>query len=392
MYYQLERSAGLSLEAPAKQAPAAEAPPPAPPSAPLPAAAPPLPPAPAEETAASASPATAAPPPPAVPLPPPPTAPLPPPPAPAAAKETAASDSPAATVPPPPPAAPSPPPPTAPLPPPPAPAAAKADGERTAGSNPIKKGFGWLKRGQKAKAEPLAKLLQSADAEGHGKFLRAVASELCVDSPEGCFKDVAGLTAVPASVPKSARTALLHAAVKAEAEGLTPVDRAKQIVRVGKSMVMELVDRAASLEDKEECIAALDNLVGFASDAQHLCEELAPDVEFGPVTYEGTLRYNKLEELYSRYLDTSMQEVQQQTSQMLGSLMGGNPDALNFDSMPGMEQMQARIDQGDRNRSTLAGIFKIAEGKAEKLMQKKMTSFAEEAQKEMFAGLKDFAM
>jgi len=230
-------------------------------------------------------------------------------------------------------------------------------------------GFGWLtSRSQTPKAPKLAELLKDGDDHPvpNVGFLKAVASELCIDVPEGCFDDVAALTRVPASVPKATRTALLHAAVKSEAEHIRPKERAELVMSAGNSMVCELIDRAAGMSDKEACIAALDNIIGFVSDTGHLCEELAPDVEAGRLTYQGQLRQNKVEDLYCTYLETSAQEVQNASTMMLNSLWGGEKG--NDD----MELMQARIDQYDKNRQVLSSVLKISESKAEKLMEKKM--------------------
>jgi len=302
--------------------------------------------------------------------------------APLAEPAGAATEAPEAPVAPPPaPAA------TAPLPaPPPTPAPLPAPLPATseAAVEEEKRGFGWLtSRGKAPKVAALAELLQDATLEPHKKFVSAVASELSVDAPEGAFDDVPGLTAVPAAVPKSARTALLHAAVKSEAEQIKPVKRAELVVQVAKSMVLVLVDRAAALKENEALLGALDNLVGFAADAARLCEELAPDVEAAKVTYEGQLRHKKLEELYSAYLDTSVQEA----SRLVTSLMGG----LGLEQgqpYAGMEKMQAHVDQRDKNSTILASVFKISEGKAERLMEKKMKNlFSEDVAKDMFKGL-----
>jgi len=231
-------------------------------------------------------------------------------------------------------------------------------------------GFGWLtSRSQTPKVPTLAELLKDSDdcpVQNVG-FLNAVASELCVDVPEGCFDDVAGLTRVPASVPKATRTALLHAAVKSEADKIRPKERAELVMSAGNSMVRELIDRAAGMSDNEACIAALDNIIGFVSDTGQLCEELAPYVETGRLTYQGKLRPNKVEDLYGIYLETSAQEVQNASTMMLNSLWGGSEGSDD------MELMQARIDQFDKNRQVLSSVLKISESKAEKLMEKKMT-------------------
>jgi len=230
-------------------------------------------------------------------------------------------------------------------------------------------GFGWLtSRSQNPKVPTLSELLKDSgdDPIPNAGFLKAVASELCVDVPEGCFDDVAGLTRVPASVPKATRTALLHAAVKSEAEHIRPKERAELVMSAGNSMVRELIDRAAGIRDKEACIAALDNIIGFVSDTGHLCEELAPDVEAGRLTYQGQLRSNKVEDLYCTYLGTSAQEVQNASTMMLSSIWGGNQGGED------MEMMQARMDQFEKNRQVLSSVLKIPESKADQLMEKEM--------------------
>eukprot|EP00439_Symbiodinium_sp_Y106_P022269 s1992_g2.t1 len=223
MYFQLEKSASAptAAAAPSSSMPKAAAPlPPAPPklpTAPMPTKAPPTPQT--DELKAEAA-APAAKPPAPVSTPPPATAPAAPPPTtapiPPAAPPPAANTPPTATKTPPPAA---PPPPAVPPPPPAAePTPAESQSETSASEAPAsasssdskkteakeKKGFGWLlNRSKSAQAPLLAELLQekdSSDGEVPTVYLRAVASELCVDAPSGVFDGTEGLKVVPASV------------------------------------------------------------------------------------------------------------------------------------------------------------------------------------------------
>ncbi|CAJ1346986.1 unnamed protein product, partial [Effrenium voratum] len=244
-----------------------------------------------------------------------------------------------------------------------------------------KKGFGWLLNRNKAAAAPaLAELLKEEDAEA--KFYRAVASELCVDTP-GIFDGTEGLTAVPSSVPMATRATLLHAAVKAEAEKLAPKEAAEGTVCVAKSMVREMVEKAADIkEDSKAKREALDKVVLLAHSSQSLATALAPNVEAGVPVYEGSLRYKTLESLFDLYLDNAVEDMQQSTAAMFGSLMGGE-DASNKT----MAELTARAEQAEKAQNTLAGIFKISEGKAQKLLERKMKAATDQAQKDMMSGL-----
>jgi len=247
-----------------------------------------------------------------------------------------------------------------------------------------KKGFGWLLNRSKAgKVKPLSELLaDTEESKLPAKFLRAVASELCGDAPAGVFDGVEGITMVPSTVPEATRSMLLHAGVKSEAERLEPKDCAEGIVMVANSMVAKMVDRVADLKDKKEKQTELDKLVLFARSAEGLGSELAPDVEVSKPTYEGELRYKTLESLYDLYLERAVDDIQSQTTAMMSAMMGGEDKAA-----ANVEKMQAKAEQDEKARTTLAAIFKISEGKAEKLMEKKVQVMTEQAQKEMLAGL-----
>jgi len=227
---------------------------------------------------------------------------------------------------------------------------------------------------------PLAELLAVGDEPGKDlKFMCAIASELCLDVPDGSFEGVEGLSRVPASIPRSARTALLHAAVKSEAERLSRLDCSKAIVRVGKSMVTELLDKAVAVSDKKARIAAFDDAIVFVTSAEQLCEELAPDVESGKITYEGPLRYRALEDAFSTYLDSTVEDVTEQTSAMLAGLMGEG----GFGDPSQMESMGAKAEESEKKRVIFASILKISDGKADKMLQKRM----EETQRDMLSKL-----
>lgn len=232
-------------------------------------------------------------------------------------------------------------------------------------------GFGWLLPAQKPKVPPLAELLGKEQLAAG--LLRAVASELNVDAPDGLFDEVPGLTRVPASVPKITRIALLHAATKAEAERFKATERAAATMDTARSMLVDVVDRAAQLQDRKQCIASLDGVIRFAANAEQLCEQLAPNVEMGKLVYEGPLRNKRLEGLYVQYLDVTVQQVQQQSALILSSMMGGDNAQT--------EQLQAKLDQCDQQRRALAALFKISEGKAEGMMEKRVTAAAADALK-----------
>jgi len=229
-------------------------------------------------------------------------------------------------------------------------------------------------------------LLQEGDIEERcpTKFLRAVASELCLDAPAGVFDSVEGLSKVPAAVPEAARATLLHAAVSSEAANLKPKEVAEAVHSVASSMICRLTERAADLKDKKAQVDALDNLAFFAVSAGSLAATLAPDVELGKLTYEGQLRYKTLEGLYDKYIEKNVDSLQQQTMGMMSSMMGGEEKA----SMS-VEQMQAMTEQSEKANSTLASLFKISEGKAEKLMEAKVKQVSEKAQKDLLAGLQN---
>jgi len=246
--------------------------------------------------------------------------------------------------------------------------------------------FGWLRRdSQQAKVPALAKLLEPSEDEPHNVFLCAVASELSLEAPIGFFDGVPGVKSMPTSVPKGTKVALLHAAVKAEASRLKPKDCGMSVKRVADSIVAEMVDSAVAL-DGEERMDALEKVVAMVQDAEQLCEELAPDVEVGQVTYQGSSGIRKLEDLYGGYLDSSVGMVTAVSSAMMGSLMGGDPSAADPQKM---QEMSARVEQQDVIRQKLAVIFKIPESKAEKQFEKRMEKAQQEAQKQMMEGLKN---
>mmetsp|Transcript_113331 Transcript_113331/g.366574 ORF Transcript_113331/g.366574 Transcript_113331/m.366574 type:complete len:460 (-) Transcript_113331:44-1423(-) len=246
-----------------------------------------------------------------------------------------------------------------------------------------RQGFGWLKRGsQQSQAPPLSELFAESDAEDLA-FSRAVASELAVEAPDGCFDDITGLKSIPRSVPKPTQLMLLHAAVKAEAEKLKPVRRANAVMRVAETMITDLVDRAANLGERNERVEALNNLVAIARETSALSSELAPDVESNKPQYAGQLRSDKLEKLYTDYVDSSVEQVQAQTTAMLSSLMGGAMGSS-------MEQMQAQAEQSEVLRIELAAVLKIPEGKAEKLMEKRAKAMSQDLMKGL-SGLGDLS-
>lgn len=229
-------------------------------------------------------------------------------------------------------------------------------------------------------------MLQEGDIEDRcpTKFLRAVASELCLDAPAGVFDSVEGLSRVPAAVPEAARATLLHAAVSSEAANLKPKEAAEAVHSVASSMICRLTERAADLKDKKAQVDALENLAFFAVSTGSLAATLAPDVELGKLTYEGQLRYKTLEGMYEKYIEKNVDSLQQQTMGMMSSMMGGEEKA----SMS-VEQMQAMTEQSEKANSTLASLFKISEGKAEKLMEAKVKQVSEKTQKDLLAGLQN---
>lgn len=215
--------------------------------------------------------------------------------------------------------------------------------------------------------------------------MRAVASELCLDAPAGVFDSVEGLTKVPDTVPEAARATLLHAAVSSEAANLKPKEAAEAMHNVAKSIVCRLTDRAADIKDKKDQVDALENLAFFAVSAESLAAQLAPDVEMGKLTYEGPLRYKKLESLFDTYIEKNVDTLQQQTMGMMTSMMGGGEDTPSMS----VEQMQAMTEQSEKANATLAALFKISSGKAEKLMEAKVKQVSEKAQKDLLAGLQN---
>lgn len=260
--------------------------------------------------------------------------------------------------------------------------ASSSDSKKTEAKE--KKGFGWLlNRSKSAQAPLLAELLQekdSSDGEVPTVYLRAVASELCVDAPSGVFDGTEGLKVVPASVPVATRSLLLHAAVKSEAEKLKPKLAAEGAVSVAKSMIRELVERAADIKDPKEKREALDQIVLLSESSQSLASSVAPDVEVGTPVYDGPLRYKTLEQMFDVYLDGVMEGVQQQTKAMMQAFSGGE-DASG--AQPSVAEMTARAEQADKAQTTLAAIFKISEGKVQKLLDKK----GEKMQKDLLGGL-----
>merc|ERR1711971_1118232 len=120
--------------------------------------------------------------------------------------------------------------------------------------------------GQQSKVPKLAALLEPKEADPNSAFLCAVASELSLEAPVGLFDGVPGVKSMPTSVPKGTKVALLHAAVKSEAEKLSCKDRGMSVKRVAASVVTEMVDWAMSLGDSEERTEALDKVVAVAQD------------------------------------------------------------------------------------------------------------------------------
>jgi len=206
-----------------------------------------------------------------------------------------------------------------------------------------------------------------------------VASELCLDTP-GFFDGTEGLTVVPDSVP--AKSILLHAAVQAEAEKLQPKEAAEGTVKVAKSMIRELVEKAAAIKDSKGKREVLDKVVLLATNSQSLTNTITPDVEAGTPVYEGSLRYKTVEALFDVYLDNCVDDMQETTTAMFGSLMSGQ-EAPQMS----MEQMEARAADAEKAQNTLAAVFKISEGKAQKLLEKKMKVATDQVQKDLMSGL-----
>lgn len=130
---------------------------------------------------------------------------------------------------------------------------------------------------------------------------------------------------------------------------------------------------------KKARIAAFDDAIVFVTSAEQLCEELAPDVESGKITYEGPLRYRALEDAFSTYLDSTVEDVTEQTSAMLAGLMGEG----GFGDPSQMESMGAKAEESEKKRVIFASILKISDGKADKMLQKRM----EETQRDMLSKL-----
>jgi len=221
------------------------------------------------------------------------------------------------------------------------------------------------------------------------RFMRAVASQLNLDAPEGAFESTPGVKAVPSRLPLATRTALLQAAVSAEAEPLKPVERANAVTSVANSMVRDLVDRAAALGSATEKIAALESLGLFVDSAQQVRGELSPDVEASQIVYDGPLRQKQLDDLFGVYLDVAVEEVQQQTNSLLASMMKDGPGAADA-AFPDMQEMEARAEQSQKKQDRLAVVLKVPERKAQKLMESKMKVMQEEAQKQLLANLGNF--
>ncbi|CAE7717780.1 unnamed protein product [Symbiodinium sp. CCMP2456] len=159
-----------------------------------------------------------------------------------------------------------------------------------------------------------------------------------------------------------------------------PADLGRGAVSVAKSMIRELVERAADIKDPKEKREALDQIVLLSESSQSLASSVAPDVEVGTPVYDGPLRYKTLEQMFDVYLDGVMEGVQQQTKAMMQAFSGGE-DASG--AQPSVAEMTARAEQADKAQTTLAAIFKISEGKVQKLLDKK----GEKMQKDLLGGL-----
>jgi len=157
---------------------------------------------------------------------------------------------------------------------------------------------------------------------------------------------------------------LLHAAVKSAAEKLEKVDRAAGISEVAKSMVVTIMDAAEAEKDAEVKAMALDSLVLYMTSVQQLWEELAPDVEPEKVTYQGSLKPKKLEELYVSHLDRFMAEAAEQSAMAMAAMFGQSADA-------DMARMEAKLATSEKRRAALASLCGLSSEKAEKLFEKK---------------------
>jgi len=377
MYRRLEMSARAPMPSTKVVAPQIAAVPPPPPRSPL-ATAPPAEQAASEPATPPPAPATL-PPPPAVPIekpsgtvsPPPPIVPLPssttvPPSATSAAPAAQPSGEPSTS------------------------GARTTEAKESSQPSSKKNRLSWLMPGDRKKTSvpSLRELLDpgnhDANAPDCAKLMGAVASQLCLDTPKGLFNGVPGVKTVPESIPIATRTALLHAAVKAEADPLKPKLVVESITKVACSMVVEMVDRANALKKREDTIEALDNLVLFVGSAEQLRGELAQDCEGAQIMYKGSLGLRRLEELFEAYLDLSVQEMEQQSASMLSSMMGGG------EGFQDIEQMQERADQRERQQQVLAAVLTVSSRKAEKITERRMKAMAEDMQKQMLQNIGNF--
>mmetsp|Transcript_8241 Transcript_8241/g.19344 ORF Transcript_8241/g.19344 Transcript_8241/m.19344 type:complete len:148 (-) Transcript_8241:70-513(-) len=142
-------------------------------------------------------------------------------------------------------------------------------------------------------------------------------------------------------------------------------------------MIRELVDRAAEIKDAKEKREALDQIVVLSDSSQSLATSVAPDVEVGTPVYDGPLRYKSLEQMFDLYLDGVMDNLQQNTKAMMAAFTGEDSSGKS------VAEMTARAEQAEKAQNTLAAIFKISEGKVQKLVEKK----AEKVQKDLMSGL-----
>ncbi|CAK9068855.1 unnamed protein product [Durusdinium trenchii] len=158
-------------------------------------------------------------------------------------------------------------------------------------------------------------------------------------------------------------------------------------VKVATSMIREMVEQAAGVKDSKGKIEVLDKVVLdsvlLANNSQSLTNTITPDVEAGLPVYEGSLRYKTLEGLFDvfalPYLDKSVEDLQQTTQAMFGSLMGGE-DRRRREKVA---EMTARAEDAQKAQGVLASVFKISEGKAEKLLEKKMKVATDQVQKDL---------
>ncbi|CAE7593349.1 unnamed protein product [Symbiodinium natans] len=165
--------------------------------------------------------------------------------------------------------------------------------------------------------------------------------------------------------------------VQSEAEKLKPKLAAEGAITVAKSMIRELVDRAAEIKDPKEKREALDKVVMLSDSSQSLASSVAADVEVGTPVYDGPLRYKTLEQMFDVYLDGVMDNLQQNTKAMMQAFTGGEESGTS------VAEMTARAEQAEKAQSTLAAIFKISDGKVQKLVEKK----AEKVQKDLLGGI-----